>query len=138
MFASTGILWHRHCWRWHLLPIQESVGLQESCLSLRSLYTYIGDCEQIDYRLWLLHDNLLNSFDVADPIVKGIDDLDVLDIRDSIPNITETFHVVPETLIMLLPDGLQGLYCRWTLVRALKVSNEHVTQPVPRSDRSFG
>jgi hypothetical protein len=70
--------------------------------------------------------------------MKGIDDLDILDIRDSIPNITETFYVVPETLIMLLPDGLQGLYCRWTLVRALKVSNEHVTQPVPRSDRSFG
>jgi hypothetical protein len=51
--------------------------------------------------------------------------------------IAEMFHVVPDTLIMLLSDGLQGLCCRWTLVRALKVPNEHGTQLVPRSDRSF-
>jgi hypothetical protein len=41
--------------------------------------------------------------------MEGIDDLDVLDIRDSVPGIVETFDVVPKTLIMLLPDGLQGL-----------------------------
>jgi hypothetical protein len=38
---------------------------------------------------------------------------------------------------MLMPDGLQGLYYRWTLVCALKVPNEHGTQLVPQSDRSF-
>jgi hypothetical protein len=41
--------------------------------------------------------------------MEGIDDLNVLDIWDSIPGITETFHVVLKTLIMLLSDGLQGL-----------------------------
>jgi hypothetical protein len=80
--------------------------IQESCSGIRSLYAYISDCEQINYHLRLLHGNLINNFDIADPIVKGIDDLDVLDIRDSIPGITETFHIVPETLFMLLPDGL--------------------------------
>jgi hypothetical protein len=29
--------------------------------------------------------------------VEDIDDLDVLDIRDSVPGIVEMFHVVPET-----------------------------------------
>jgi hypothetical protein len=38
--------------------------------------------------------------------VKGIDDFDVLDIRDSVPSIAETFHIVSETFIMLLFDGL--------------------------------
>jgi hypothetical protein len=41
--------------------------------------------------------------------VEGVADLDVLDIRDSVPSIAEIFHVVPETLIMLLSDGLQSL-----------------------------
>jgi hypothetical protein len=76
------------------------------CPGLKILYTYISDCEQISYRIWLLHGNILNSFDVADPIVEGIDDLNVLDIRDNVPDIVEMFHVVPETLIILLPDGL--------------------------------
>jgi hypothetical protein len=62
--------------------------------------------------------------------VECIDDLVVLDISDIIPGITEMFHRVPETLIMLLPDDLQGLCCRWTLVRALEVLNEHNTQLV--------
>jgi hypothetical protein len=82
------------------------------CPGLRSLYTYIGDWEQIGYHLQLLLDNLLNNFDVTDPVMEGINDLDVLDIRDSVPGIAEIFHVVPETLSMLLPDGLQGLCCR--------------------------
>jgi hypothetical protein len=70
--------------------------------------------------------------------MKGVDDLNVLDIRNSVLSITETFHIVPETLIMLLSDGLQGLCCRWTLIRALKVSNEYGTQLIPQSDRYFG
>jgi hypothetical protein len=44
--------------------------------------------------------------------VKGIDDLDVLDIRDSVPGIAEMFYVVPKAFIMLLPDGLQGFSYR--------------------------
>jgi hypothetical protein len=38
--------------------------------------------------------------------LEGIDDLDVLDIRDGVPRIAEMFHVVLEALIMLLLDGL--------------------------------
>jgi hypothetical protein len=59
--------------------------------------------------------------------MEGIDDLDVLDVRDNIPGIAEMLHVVPKTLIMLLPDGLQGLCCRWSLVCALEVPDEHGT-----------
>jgi hypothetical protein len=41
--------------------------------------------------------------------MKSIDDLKVLDVRDNIFGVIETFHVVSEAFIMLLPDGLQGL-----------------------------
>jgi hypothetical protein len=57
--------------------------------------------------------------------VEGIDDLDVLDVRDSIPGIAEIFYVIPETFIMLLPDGLQSLCYKWMLVHALEVPDEH-------------
>jgi hypothetical protein len=43
---------------------------------------------------------------VTDAIVEGVDDLDVLDVWGGISSVVETFHVVPETLIMLLPNGL--------------------------------
>jgi hypothetical protein len=48
-----------------------------------------------------------------------IDDLDVLDVRDSVCDIAEIFHVVLEAFIMLLLDGLQGFCCRQTLIHAL-------------------
>jgi hypothetical protein len=89
------------------------------------LYAYIGNCKQIGYRLGLLYGDLLHSLDITDPITKGIDDLDVLDVRDSISGIAETFHVVLETFIMFLSDGLQGLCCRQTPVCPLKVPDEH-------------
>jgi hypothetical protein len=59
--------------------------------------------------------------------VEGIDDFGVLDIRDSIPDIAEIFHVVPEAFIMLLFGGLYGFNYRRTLIRTLKVSNKHDT-----------
>jgi hypothetical protein len=37
------------------------------------------------------------------------------------------FYVVSEALIMLLLDGLQSLYSRWTLVCALEVPDEYGT-----------
>jgi hypothetical protein len=37
-----------------------------------------------------------------------------------------------------LLDSLEGLSSRWTLVRALKVSNKHGTQLVPGLDGCFG
>jgi hypothetical protein len=101
--------------------------LKESSLGFESLNACVNDREQIDYRLGLLHGNLLHSFDIADSVVEGVDDLDVLDIRESVPGVTEMFHIVPEALIILLPDSLQSLSSRWTLVRALEVLVEHGT-----------
>jgi hypothetical protein len=59
-------------------------------------------------------------------------------VGDSISGIAETFDVITKTLVVSLLDGLEGLSNRWTLVRALKVSNEHGTQLVPGLDGCFG
>jgi hypothetical protein len=45
-------------------------------------------------------------------VAEGVDDLDVLNVRDNVPSVAETFHVVSEALIMLLPDGLESLNSR--------------------------
>jgi hypothetical protein len=83
-----------------------AIRLKESSLSFGSLNACVNDHEQIDHDHGLLHDDLLYSLDVVDSVAEGIDDLDILDIRDNIPGIPETFHVVLDALIMLLPDGL--------------------------------
>jgi hypothetical protein len=93
----------------------------------RSLNACVCDCEQIDHHLEFLHSGILHSLDVADSVVEGVDDLDVLDVRDSVPGVTEIFHVVPKALIMLLSDGLESLSSRWMLVHALEVLDEHGT-----------
>jgi hypothetical protein len=54
----------------------------------------------------------LDSLDVADSIPEGIDDLDVLDVWDSVLGVVETFHIIPGVFIMLLLSGLQGFNCR--------------------------
>jgi hypothetical protein len=46
-------------------------------------------------------------------MTEGIDDLDVLDVQDSVLSIAEMFHIIPEAVIMLLLDGLQGFICGW-------------------------
>jgi hypothetical protein len=61
---------------------------------LGSLYAYIYDCDQIGRRLGLLHGDFLLSLEIVDPVVEGVDDLDVLDVWDGIPSIAETFHIV--------------------------------------------
>jgi hypothetical protein len=58
-------------------------------------------------------------------------------VGDSVPSIAEMFDVIAKTFIMSLLDGLDGLNSRWTLVRALKVSNEHGTQLVLGLDGCF-
>jgi hypothetical protein len=93
--------------------------LKKSSLGFGSLNACVSDCEQIDHHLGLLQGNLLHILDVADSVVEGIDDLNVLDIRDSVSGIAEIFHVVPEALIMLLPNGLESLSSRWMLVHTL-------------------
>jgi hypothetical protein len=59
--------------------------------------------------------------------VESIDDLNVLDVRDSVPSNTEMFYVVPEALIILLLDGLQSLSSTWTLVCALEIPDKYGT-----------
>jgi hypothetical protein len=64
------------------------------------------DYEQIGHGFSLLHDDLHNGLFIANLISEGINDLDVLDVQDSIPDIAEMFHIISEALIMLLLDGL--------------------------------
>jgi hypothetical protein len=102
------------------------VGLKKLSLDLGSLNAYVNNYKQIGHHFGLLHGDLLHSLDVTDSVTEGIDNLNVLDVRDSIPGLTETFHIVPEALIMLLLDGLQSLSSRWKVVCTLEVPNEHV------------
>jgi hypothetical protein len=53
------------------------------------------------------------------PITESINDFDVIDVRDSVPDIAETIHMIPEALIMLLFDGLHGFSSERTLVCVL-------------------
>jgi hypothetical protein len=83
-----------------------AAGLKKSSLGLRSLNAYVSNCKQIGHHSRLLNGDLLHSLDVIDSIMEGIDDLDVLDVRDDIPGDVEMFHIVPDALIILLLDGL--------------------------------
>jgi hypothetical protein len=96
-----------------------AMGIQKSSLSFGSLYAYIGDCEQISHRFGLLHGYLFHRFNIVDTITEGVNDLDVLDVRDAISDIAETLDIIAKTLIMLLLDGLEGLGSRRMLVGAL-------------------
>jgi hypothetical protein len=104
-----------------------AIRLKKSSSGFESINACVRDCELIGHHLGFLHGDLLRGLNVVDSIMEGVDDLNVLDIRDNVPSIAETFHVVSEALIMLLPDGVESLNSRWTLVRALKVSDEHGT-----------
>jgi hypothetical protein len=104
-----------------------TVRLKKSSLGFGSLDACVSDHEQIDHRLGLFHCDLLHNLNVADSVAEGVDDLNVLDIRDSVSSIVEMFHIVPKALIMHLSNGLESLSSRWPLIRALKVSDEHGT-----------
>jgi hypothetical protein len=71
-----------------------AVRLKKSSLGFGSPNAFVSDYEQIDHRSGLLHGDLLHSLDVANSVMEGGDDLDVLDIRDGIPHVAEIFHVV--------------------------------------------
>jgi hypothetical protein len=70
--------------------------------------------------------------------MEGVNNLDVLDVRDAISGIAEKLDIITETHIMLLLDGLKGLGGRWTFIGALKVLDEHGTQLVSEVNGSFG
>jgi hypothetical protein len=57
---------------------------------------------------WLLHGDLLNGLDVSDPVTESIDDLDVLNVGNSIPGIAKMFHIISEPFIMPLLDGFKS------------------------------
>jgi hypothetical protein len=103
------------------------MGLKESSPGLGCLNACVYDCEQINHHLGFLHSDLLCGLDVTNFIVESVDDLNVSDVRDSVPGVVEMFHKVPEALIMLLPYCLESVSSRWTLVRALEVPDEHGT-----------
>jgi hypothetical protein len=80
---------------------------------------------------WALHSYLFHSFNIADAIMEGVNDLNVLNVRDVISGIAEMLDIIVKTLIMLLLDGLEGLGSRRTPIGALEVPDEHGTQLVP-------
>jgi hypothetical protein len=102
-----------------------------------SFYAYIGNREQISHRFGLLHRYLFHGFEIADTISEGVNNLDVLDVRDTVSGIAKMLDIITETLVMLLLDGLEGLGGRWTFIGALEVPNEHDTQLVPGVNGSF-
>jgi hypothetical protein len=102
-----------------------------------SFYANIGNREQIGRHFGLLHRYLFHGFEIADAISEGINNLDVLNVRDVISGIAEKFNIITETLVMLLLDGIEGLGGRWTLIGALEVFDEHGTQLVTGVDGSF-
>jgi hypothetical protein len=104
-----------------------AAGLKKLSLVLRSLNAYVSNCKQISYHFGIIHGDLLHSVDVTDPVREDVDDLDVLDVQDSVPSIVEMFHVVMEALIMFLLGGPHGLSSRWMLIYTMEVLNEHGT-----------
>jgi hypothetical protein len=112
--------------------------LQESSPGFGSFYAYIGNREQISHHFELLHCYLFHSFEIADAIMKCVNNLNVLDVRDVVSAITEMLDIITETLIVLLLDGLEGLGGRWTLIGVLEVPDDHGTQLVPGVNGSFG
>jgi hypothetical protein len=95
-------------------------------------------CQQISHGFCLLVGDLLYSHDVCDPIMEGIDDLNVFDVKNSIPGIAKTFQVISKAFIILLLDGLQSFGSRWPLICALEIADEHGIELVPIVDGSFG
>jgi hypothetical protein len=132
IFTSTW-LWHRRGWWQHLLMHQKSSALFQimpiNMMDLAPLLYIYRVVERSSLLLLcrFLNGDLLNCFKIGDLVVEGIDDLNVLDVQDSIFGIATTFHIVLETFIMLLLDGLQSFYCGRLLVRTLEVLDEHGT-----------
>jgi hypothetical protein len=107
-------------------------------LGFGRLYAYIGDNEQISHHFGLLHGYLFHNFNIADVITKGVNDLNVLDVRDAVSGIAEILDIISETLIMLLLDVLEGLSGRRKLIGALEAPDEHGTQLVLGVNGSLG
>jgi hypothetical protein len=80
----------------------------------------------MSHHVGLLHGDLLDSLEITDPIVEGINDNNIRHVWDSVPGIAYIFIVLLETLIMLLLDSLQGFWSGGMLVCAWEVPDELV------------
>jgi hypothetical protein len=112
--------------------------LEKSSMGFGSFYAYISNHEQIGHHFGLLHRYLFHGFEIADAISEGVNNLDVLDVRNVVSGIAEMLDIITKTLIMLLLDGLESLSGRWALIGDLKVPDEYGTQLVPGVNGSFG
>jgi hypothetical protein len=112
--------------------------LEKSSPGFGSFYANIDNREQIGHHFGLLHRYLFHGFEIADAISEGVNNLDVLDVRNVVSGIAEMLDIIMKTLIMLLLDGLESLNGRWALIGALKVPDEYGTQLVPGVNGSFG
>jgi hypothetical protein len=72
----------------HLLRGPLAMRLKKSSPYFGSLNACVSDREQIGHCLGLLYDVLLHGLDATDSVTEGVDDLDVLDVRDRVSNIT--------------------------------------------------
>jgi hypothetical protein len=66
-------------------------------LGIGSFYAYIGNREQIGHHFGLLHRYLFHGFEIADTILEGVNNLDVLDVRDAVSSIVETFDIITDS-----------------------------------------
>jgi hypothetical protein len=66
-----------------LLRGPHATRLKKSSLGFRSFNACVSDYEQIGHHFGLLQGDLLHSLNVADSVMEGVDDLNVLDIWDS-------------------------------------------------------
>jgi hypothetical protein len=90
--------------------------LEKLSPGFRSFYAYISNCEQIGHCFELLHRYLFHGLGIADAISEGVNNVDVLDVRDAVSGIAETLDIITGTLVVLLLNGLEGLGGRWTLI----------------------
>jgi hypothetical protein len=70
-----------------LLWVPLATWFKEPSPGLRGLNAYVSDYQQISHYFGLHHGNILHNLDITDPVVECIDDLIVLDVRDSVSSI---------------------------------------------------
>jgi hypothetical protein len=78
----------------------------------------------------LLHAYLLYCLEISNAITKDIDDLNILNVQNGIPDVTEVLVKVTKAFIRLL-NGFKGLCCGRPLVYPLEISKKQSIGVVP-------
>jgi hypothetical protein len=86
--------------------------LKKSSPGFRYLNACVSHHKLISHLFGLLHDDLPHGLDVVDSVMEGTDDLNILDVQNSVSGVAEIFHIVSHALIILLSDGLESLSSR--------------------------